>query len=173
MRKSLVFTFLALLLVFAPQTYASQPSPFKVLRVVDGDTIIVDVRGNKERVRLLGIDTPEDVAPDRPVQCFGREAADKLKSFVENRSVLLVDDRTQGNRDDYHRLLRYVYLPDGKRTFVNGEMVKQGYARSFRYYHTLEQEKFNGLEEEARKKRLGMWEKCNSKNSKSKITNSK
>lgn len=139
---------------------ANQPPLFKVLRIVDGDTIVVDVRGNKETVRLLGIDTPETVDPRKPVQCFGKAASAKMKSFVQGKSVILVDDRTQGNRDVYRRLLRYVYLPDSVWTFVNGEMVKQGYAFSYRQYPTRMLEKFNLLEKYAREHNLGLWSAC-------------
>jgi micrococcal nuclease len=139
---------------------ANQPPLFKVLRVVDGDTIVVDVRGNKETVRLLGIDTPETVDPRKPVQCFGKAASDKMKSLVAGKSVILVDEKTQGNRDVYKRLLRYVYLPDSVRTFVNGEMVKQGYAFSYRQYPTKMLDKFNNFEKYAREHNLGLWSSC-------------
>ena len=109
---------------------------FKVLKVIDGDTIVVNVRGNQEVVRLLGIDTPESVDPRKPVQCFGKEASNKMKNYVLGKNVILIDDGTQGNRDRYGRLLRYVYLPNSVRTFINGEMVKQGFAFSFRQYPT-------------------------------------
>lgn len=109
---------LAVNLLSAKAVFAENKPVFKVLSVVDGDTIKVDVRGKKETIRLLGIDTPETVDPRKPVQCFGKAASDKMKSFVSGKSVILVDDATQGNRDKYNRLLRYVYLPDEKRTFV-------------------------------------------------------
>src|SRR3989338_10866865 len=99
---SLIFLFIV------PSAYAQDT--FKVLKVVDGDTISVDVRGKKEVVRLLGIDTPESVDPRKPIQCFAREATNKMKSFVLSKFVKLVDDPTQGNRDKYSRLLRHVYL---------------------------------------------------------------
>ncbi len=116
MRLLVLSLFLALFFpsLFVNQTYADQSPSFKVLKVIDGDTIVVNVRGNKETVRLLGIDTPEAVDPRKPVQCFGKAASEKMKSFVEGKSVILVDDSTQGNRDKYKRLLRYVYLPDSK-----------------------------------------------------------
>ena len=139
--------------------YAEQV--FKVLNVIDGDTIQVDVRGNKEVVRLLGIDTPESVDPRKSVQCFAKEAANKMKSFVQGKSVILVDEKiTQGNRDKYNRLLRYVYLPDSVRTFVNGEMVKQGYAFSYKQYPTKMLNKFNNFEEYAREHNFGLWGSC-------------
>lgn len=156
----LLFFFLGTPLLFAPSAYSWQTPLFPVLRVVDGDTLVVTVRGNKESVRLLGIDAPESVDPRKPVQCFAHEAADKMKSLVAGKSVILIDDATQGNRDKYRRLLRYVYLPDAAHTFVNGEMVKQGYALSYRYYPTKMLEKLNSLEKNAREKELGLWHAC-------------
>ena len=65
---------------------------FKVVKVVDGDTITVSIRGKNESVRLLGIDTPESVDPRKPVQCFAKEATNKMKSFVLGKFTKLVDD---------------------------------------------------------------------------------
>jgi endonuclease YncB( thermonuclease family) len=102
----------------APQGRRSLAAPklaapkFKVVSVIDGDTIDVSVRGKVERVRLLAIDTPETKDPRKPVQCFGYEATNKMQSLVANKYIKLVDDRSQGNIDKYSRLLRYVY--DGK-----------------------------------------------------------
>lgn len=139
---------------------AEKQNVFSVIKVVDGDTLVVSIRGKTETVRLLGIDTPESVDPRKPVQCFGKEATTKLKSFVSGKSVILVDDDMQGNRDRYHRLLRYVYLPDSRRTFVNGEMVKQGYAFHYREYPTALSEKFNTFERFARDQETGLWGSC-------------
>ncbi|MDP3941042.1 MAG: thermonuclease family protein [bacterium] len=131
---------------------------FKVVEVVDGDTIKVNLRGVIESVRLLAIDTPETKDPRKPVQCFGREATNKMKAFVSGQYVKLVDDRLQGNRDKYQRLLRYVYLQNG--TFVNRQMVEQGYAFSYKEYPTKYLEDFNKLEKFAREKELGLWKSC-------------
>ena len=133
---------------------------FKIVKVVDGDTITASIRGKNESIRLLGIDTPETVDPRRPVQCFGKAASDKMKSFVLGKYVKLLDDSTQGNRDKYKRLLRFVYLPDSKATFINGEMVKQGFAFSYRKYPTKMLEKFNNFEKYARENNLGLWGSC-------------
>ena len=81
-----------------------------------------------------------------------------MSSFVADRFVKVVDDRSQGNRDKYSRLLRYIYLQDG--TFVNAEMVKQGYAFSYKKYPTKFLEQFNKYEREAREKSLGLWKAC-------------
>jgi endonuclease YncB( thermonuclease family) len=86
-----------------------------------------------------------------------------MKSFVEGKYVKLIDDSTQGNRDVYHRLLRYAYLPDTKATFVNGEMVKQGYAFSYKKYPTKMLAKFNEFEKYARQHNLGLWQSCPAK----------
>jgi micrococcal nuclease len=96
-----------------------------VARVVDGDTIVVSLDGREEYVRYIGVDTPETVKPDTPVQCYGPRASDLNHRLVEGRTVRLVFDRER--RDDYGRLLAYVYV--GSR-FVNAALVRGGYART-------------------------------------------
>jgi endonuclease YncB( thermonuclease family) len=130
---------------------------FKVVSIVDGDTIKVNVRGNIESVRLLGIDTPETVDPRKPVQCFGKEASNKMNSLVAGKFVKLIDDRSQGQRDKYKRLLRYAYVD---KVFINKEMVAQGYATSYKQYPTKYLNEFNKLEVNAREKQLGLWKAC-------------
>lgn len=130
----------------------------KVTSVVDGDTIRALVNGKVESIRLLGIDTPELKDPRKPVQCFSSEASKKMAEFILGKIVKLVSDPTQGDRDKYKRLLRYVYLQDG--TFVNGEMVKQGYAFSYKQYPTQELDEFNAYEKYARDNNLGLWGSC-------------
>jgi len=97
-----------------------------VLRAVDGDTIEVRLPdGEVEDVRYIGVDTPETVKPDTPVQCFGPQASDFNHGLVEHRRVRLVFGVER--RDVYGRLLAYVYL-DGR--FVNAELVRRGLART-------------------------------------------
>ena len=158
-----IFLFIPLLTKSAfsyQETEMDKKNLFKVIKVIDGDTIAVNIRGKNETVRLLGIDTPETVDPRKPVQCFGKEATNKMKNFVLGKFVKLVDDKTQGNRDKYSRLLRFVYLSDSKATFVNGEMVKQGFAFSYRKYPTKMLDKFNNFENYAREHNLGLWNSC-------------
>lgn len=157
MKKILVF--ISILFLSITSSAYSEDS-FKVLKVIDGDTIQVEKGGNKEVVRLLGIDSPETVDPRKPVQCFGNAASNKLKSLILGKNVILSEDLTQGNKDKYNRLLRYVYLPNSVRTFINGEMVKQGYAYSYRQYPTKFLEKFNNFEKYARENNLGLWGSC-------------
>jgi micrococcal nuclease len=97
-----------------------------VSRVVDGDTLLVRLAGKDERVRLLGIDTPETVKPRTPVQCFGKEASNRTKSLLPGGTAVRVVRDTE-LRDDYGRLLAYVYrTSDG--LFVNLSLVQDGFA---------------------------------------------
>lgn len=96
-----------------------------VSRVVDGDTVEVRMDGEEEDVRYIGVDTPETVKPDTPVQCFGPQASDFNHRLVEGERVRLVFGVER--RDVYGRLLAYVYL-DGH--FVNAELVRRGLART-------------------------------------------
>lgn len=121
-----------------------------VERVVDGDTVVLD---GGERVRLLGINTPESVDPRRPVQYFGKEASKFLKTLAEGRRVRLEYDQDRSDR--YGRTLAYLYLDDG--TFVNAEIVRQGYGFAFTRYPFRHMEEFRRLEREAREQGRGLW----------------
>jgi len=96
-----------------------------VTRVVDGDTVEVRLGGGEEDVRYSGVDTPETVKPETPVQCFGPQASKFNHRLVEGRRVRLVFGAER--RDVYGRLLAYVYL-DGR--FVNAELLRRGLART-------------------------------------------
>jgi micrococcal nuclease len=97
----------------------------EVVRVVDGDTVEVRIGDAVEDVRLIGVDTPETVKPDTPVQCFGPRASDFTHHELESRMVRLVFGAER--RDVYGRLLAYLYL--GRR-FFNPILVRRGLARS-------------------------------------------
>lgn len=130
----------------------------KVVRVVDGDTINVEINGKVEPVRYIGIDTPETVDPRKPVQCFGVEASKKNKELVEGKMVRLETDIT--DRDKYNRLLRYIWLDD---VLINQELVEQGFAKSYSYPPDIKyQDKFVAAEKKAREDKLGLWTACTS-----------
>ena len=97
----------------------------RVVRVVDGDTILVSLGAREERVRYIGVDTPETVKPGAPVECFGKKASARNKELVAGRRVRLVRDAEE--RDRYGRLLAYVYRADDG-VFVNAALVRDGYA---------------------------------------------
>jgi micrococcal nuclease len=128
----------------------------RVVRVVDGDTIVARVDGRDEYVRYIGIDTPETVKPDTPVQCYGPDASDENHQLVEGRTVRLVFDREV--RDDYGRLLAYVHA--GKR-FVNSELVRGGYARTLAIEpNTSHAAEFHRLAAKAARAGRGLWGAC-------------
>lgn len=130
-----------------------------VTRVVDGDTIDVriDGGGEIEKVRLLGINTPESVDPRRPVQCFGKEASAFAKQLMEGKRVALKEDVQADNRDKYGRLLRNILLEDG--TDVNALLIKEGYAYAYVSFPLNKQRKaeMRRLEQEARTAKRGLW----------------
>lgn len=129
-----------------------------VTRISDGDTIHVSVGGRDEKVRYIGIDTPETHKPNTPVQCFGRRASAFNARLVGRRDVdLRLDAET---RDRYGRLLAYVYRrPDG--LFVNAELVRQGYARTLTIPPNVRfADRFASLAREARGAGHGLWAAC-------------
>lgn len=127
-----------------------------VTRVIDGDTIEVNLNGQLKTIRLLGLDTPESVDPRQPVECFGKEASNKTKSLVEGKIVRLEADQTQANIDKYGRLLRYVFLFDG--TNVNKLLIAEGYAFEYTYETPYKyQADFKAAEKEARELKKGLW----------------
>ena len=134
-------------------------SEARVVRVVDGDTILVRLGdGREERVRYIGIDTPESVKPNTPVQCFAKAASHENAGLVAGRRVRLVADVEP--RDRYGRLLAYVYRePDG--TFVNAELVARGFARPATFPPNVRFEaRFAALAARAREAGRGLWRAC-------------
>lgn len=129
---------------------------YPVTHVIDGDTIQVVIDNKKETLRLIGIDTPETVDPRKPVQCFGKEASAKAKSLLSGKSVRLEADPTQGERDKYQRLLRYVFLENG--TNFNKLMIAEGYAHEYTYNTPYKyQVEFKQAQKEAEANKRGLW----------------
>jgi micrococcal nuclease len=130
----------------------------RVVRVVDGDTIVVALGGRQERVRYIGVDTPETVKPRTPVQCFGKAASHFNHRLVDGRTVELTMDAEA--RDRYGRLLAYVRRrPDG--LFVNAELVRRGYARTMTIPPNVRYaDRFAALARRARNAGEGLWHAC-------------
>ncbi|MPY93090.1 MAG: thermonuclease [Acidimicrobiia bacterium] len=133
-------------------------APATVQRIVDGDTLVLRLGDRDDRVRLIGIDTPETKKPDSPVECFGPEAADRLASLAPpGAEVRLLRDVEE--RDDYDRLLAYLFLPDGD--FVNLRMVAEGYATTLRIEPNVTFAPELGTAESAASRAgLGLWGAC-------------
>ncbi len=136
---------------------ASQPRQlYEVVRVVDGDTIDVLLNDKVERLRLIGINTPETVDPSKPVECFGREASEKAKQLLAGKKVALESEPSQGEQDKYGRLLRYVFFEDG--TNFNLLMIQEGYAYEYTYDGPYKyQAEFKQAQREAEEDRAGLW----------------
>jgi micrococcal nuclease len=124
----------------------------RVKKVIDGDTLLLT---NSEKVRLIGVDTPETKHPQRPIERFGKEACLFTRRMAEGKEVRLEFDWQK--RDKYGRLLAYVYLTDG--TFLNAEIIKQGYGFAYTKYPFKLLDEFRKYEREARENQRGLWRK--------------
>ena len=126
----------------------------KVQRVSDGDTFVATVRGRRERVRVIGVDTPESVDPNRPDEPYGQEASDFAKHYLDGETVRLAGDAEP--RDRYGRMLAYVWLEDG--TFWNALLVAEGYAQQLTIPPNVTYaDLFRRLAREARQHDRGLW----------------
>lgn len=124
-----------------------------VTRVVDGDTIEVN---NDIKIRLIGVDTPETVDPNEPVQCYGPEASAIAKEKLFNQTVTLESDESQGDKDKYDRLLRYVIMGDG--TNFNQWLIENGYGHEYTYSTPYKyQAEFKTAEQTAMTANAGLW----------------
>ena len=129
----------------------SRSDVYRVRRVIDGDTFQLD---NEERVRLIGVDTPETVHPRKPVEYYGPEASAFTHRQIEKRLVLLEFDRTF--RDRYGRILAYVFRqPD--EFFLNAELIKQGYGYAYTRFPFARRAEFLRYEAEAKAAQRGLW----------------
>lgn len=135
--------------------------PYAVASVVDGDTVRVVVDGREIKVRLIGINTPETVATDRPVECFGPEASQRAKELLSGQQVYLEKDPATGETDKYGRTLAYVFLsPD---QMVNEALVREGFAYEYTYdreHPYRYQQQFRAAQKSAQEQDLGLWQAC-------------
>lgn len=150
----LVAVFIVILEQYLPKEEIVREQ-YLVTRVIDGDTLVIDMNGEEERLRIIGIDTPESVRPNTPVECLSLEAGEYTKSMLENEYIETEYDDTQGNRDKYDRLLRHVFIDD-----INfGEkIIQDGYAYEYTYDmpYTYQRE-YVEAERYARENEVGLW----------------
>jgi micrococcal nuclease len=139
-------------------TAALPPGHATVVTVIDGDTLDVRIAGRRERVRLIGIDTPETVHPTKPVECFGPEASARAAELLPVGSVVLLRRDVEA-RDRYDRLLAYVTATDG--TEVNLALVREGYAEAYPFAPNGALDgQIAVAQASARAERRGMWGAC-------------
>jgi micrococcal nuclease len=130
-----------------------------MVSVVDGDTIDVNINGHRERVRLIGIDTPETKKPNTPVQCYGPEATTFTKSLLPSDTALHLE-RDVVARDDFGRLLAYVYVAGGGE-FVNMTIISKGFARPLTIPpNSTHANEFVEAARRAEADNIGLWARC-------------
>lgn len=155
-----VLTVMTLLTACPRQEVAPvEPGTAVVEFVVDGDTVDLVIAGEEERVRLIGIDSPESVSRDVPVQCFGPEASDALTGLLPPGTEVRIE-RDREARDRFGRLLLYLYRVDDD-LFVNRWLVEQGFADTLFFEpNTTFEGSFTTARNEARDAGRGLWGVC-------------
>ena len=114
-----------------PYGEAVREGPYRVVRVVDGDTFTIKLGSQTTKVRVIGIDTPESVDPRRPVQCFGKEASARASALLSGKNVWLEVDPNQDTRDRFGRLLRFVWIDNTSDFGLT--MIRDGFALEYTY----------------------------------------
>jgi len=164
----LLFTFIMLLVISSQSGWLktgvhsaeiNQPGLYTISRYIDGDTIAVNMNGEAETIRFIGVDTPETHKPNTPVQCYGELAAANTKSLIiKFGKVRLQADPLDTNRDVYGRLLRYVYLPDG--TLLDEKIIQNGYGFAYLGFPFEKADQFAADEKTAQATHIGLWGAC-------------
>lgn len=132
----------------------------EVVKHVDGDTVHVEISNppselqGYEKIRMIGVDTPETVHPNKQVEYFGKEASNFTKNRLLHKTVYLAFDCNL--QDKYNRLLAYIYLPDG--SCHNADIIRDGYGHAYTRFPFQFLEEFRALERYARENNRGLWE---------------
>ncbi len=141
---------------FFKSAKVDKSASYPVSRVVDGDTIVIKLDGAETKVRLIGVDTPETVHPQKQVEVYGKEASRFTENLLKGEQVYLEYEPGGDRLDKYGRLLAYVYrAPDG--LFVNLEIIRQGYGHAYTKYPFQYMEQFRKAERKARDAQKGLW----------------
>lgn len=134
--------------------FSTQPKTVQkqviLTKVVDGDTVKVLIDGSEQTIRLIGINAPE------MSDCRGAWGGEELNKLLENQTILLEDDPTQGDKDKYNRLLRYIHTETGQN--INGKMVEIGAAKEYTYDKDYKyKDLFVTAQNLAKQDSLGVW----------------
>ncbi|WP_408006133.1 thermonuclease family protein [Pseudalkalibacillus sp. A8] len=155
--KNLIYilSLILFVLLFAGCSDATPDGSYKVTKVVDGDTFKVDYEGEEETIRLLLVDTPETVHPNKPEQPFGKEANNFIKEKLAGKRVKLELDVSE--RDKYGRILAYAYDLDGN--MLNEMLLEKGLARVAYIFppNTKYVDRFQEIQRGAQQKEIGIW----------------
>lgn len=154
-----LFTFSLMLSSCSNESVSTAPNSATVQHVVDGDTIDISIGGKTERVRLIGINTPETKHPTKGVECFGPEASAYTEQLLPKGTTLRVERDVEA-RDKYGRLLLYVYIASNN-VFVNLDLVMNGYARPMVFEpNTAHKADFAQAATQAELRNVGLWQAC-------------
>jgi len=154
-----LFTYALMLSSCSNDSASTSPNSATVKHVVDGDTIDISIGGNTERVRLIGINTPETKHPTKGVECFGPEASAYTEQLLPVGTEIRVERDVEA-RDKYGRLLLYVYI-ENSNVFVNLDLVLQGYARPMVFEpNTAHKTDFAQAATQAELRNVGLWQAC-------------
>jgi micrococcal nuclease len=154
-----LFTYALMLSSCSKDSASTSPNSATVKHVVDGDTIDISIGGNTERVRLIGINTPETKHPTKGVECFGPEASAFTEELLPAGTKLRVERDIEA-RDKYGRLLLYVYIANSN-VFVNLDLVLKGYARPMVFEpNTAHKTDFAQAATQAELRNVGLWQAC-------------
>jgi micrococcal nuclease len=138
----------------------SSQETYKVIKVVDGDTITASKDGINYKIRLLGINSPELSKGTTASQCYADEAKKEAQKYLNGQNVILENDPSQGDKDKYDRLLRYVYVQGN--TNFNKLMIQNGCAFEYTYNKPYKYQKdFKQAELEAKNNKVGLWNSGN------------
>lgn len=154
MKSKILKVFVCIFLLFQIQTVLASDNA-EVIRIVDGDTIVVEMKDNpKQKVRLIGIDTPETKHPKKPVQYFGKEATEYTKKHLLGKNVRLTYDQVK--YDKYNRLLAFVWIDY---ELFNLKIIRDGYAFAYLKYpfRSDYMDAFRKAQNYAREHKLGLW----------------
>jgi len=165
-KKSFPYLIILVLVLVSIQMYAyfsnkTVKEGFIVSRIIDGDTIEVTHGSEKLTIRYIGINTPETVKPNSPIECFGKQASAYNKEILQGQEVTLESDIQ--DKDRYGRLLRYIYFKDkgNGSVMVNKKLVEEGYAYASSYPPNVKyQDEFKEAERKARGNKKGLWGEC-------------
>lgn len=150
----IIFAAVSALSVYFAQGGKPDESKAFVIRVIDGDTIVVMLNGAKQRLRLQGVNTPEKDGPYTKAQPMNETATLRTKELTEKRTVTLVFDK-KGETDKYGRLLAYVVLPDGRT--LNEILIKEGLAAVYHKFEYSQKPRYIAMEAEAKAACKGIW----------------
>lgn len=142
--------------ISGPSGESVREGPYRVVRVVDGDTFTIKLGSQTTKVRVIGIDTPESVDPRRPVQCFGKEASARASALLSGKNVWLEVDPNQDTRDRFGRLLRFVWIDNTSDFGLT--MIRDGFALEYTYDLPYRyQAQYRSAQVAAKETAAGLW----------------